>query len=753
MRDGLQLMRGLRRRRAFGVIGVALLLIVSMTTFAVVGAGSVTADEPDESDVGESDYIIADDTIYDAETGEELPDEADYAVNGDAIEAEPGETVQVPFEAQALTGNEDSDITSMDVVVEYDDRLEFVDGNVPIADSEDVTIEDEGSELHVEWDPGFLNQNVELLDPISWFADGPTMNSDVLFLEFEVDDDTDHGETVSVDLAEESELTSGKTDTFSSYEDQLWWGGSDVSVTADDETPVATFTAESEGGLVAFNDGSEDEARSEGVEFPGDEDDDDPFVIQGEIYEDGTWESTDTVFPPFEATSGIEADVETRFGLEGEIDSDGDFMTTEGEMTVIVDGDPDNQFSFDLDGTTAESNELTGDASLPDGNDGDGSVTVVDNEFTVDDSTGNTFIDGALELPSPDAESNWLELKLDLDVTEVPDAGVGTVEGQVETEDGEQISDAAVETVDDGPSTVTDENGSYELENVATGTHELEVDADGYEPVLAEVTVDQGEVTAQNFTLASEDGDGVDDGDDTGDDDVADDEFLATSTGGFISFDEDNYDDAVDEGLDFEEDADDPIQIRGELDDDGTWESTETVFPTLFVQGDITAEIETVNGLEGEFDPETGEMTAIGELTVYVNGEEDTSFTMDIELTHEESGALEGDAAIDGDSAEVTLVDNEFTVDERTGESFIDDVLGLPMEDEGQGWFELDFDVELDDDFDGQVEESADEDDDDDDTDTGAATSILTGLGQALGLLGVISAAGLLLLNVIGRLS
>lgn len=716
------------RRRAIAVLGMAIVMVVATFGFGFGGA-AVAADNDD------------------------APDDIDYVVEADSYEVDTEDNVSIPFTADAEEGDEDSEISTMELVVEYDEEhLEFTEAEVPFAEEEDVTVEHEDGEVVVEWEPSVIDDpEFDITDPegtiIDFFGgDGPTMDDeDIVFLDFEVDGED--GEEAVVDMTDDTTITSGWTELSEYDDDEIHYGEAELEI-VDQGAPVASFDAVSQGGFVAFDeDGSEEEAREEGEDFPAaDEDDDDPFQIEGDIFDDGTWESTATIFPPFETDSGVQADVEARLGLEGVVDQEDGFMTTAGELTVIIDDNPDYQFSFDINATTEESGELTGDADIEE-NEG-GSLTVVDNEFIVDDETGNTAIDGSLGLPAEEEGTNWLEMKLDIDVQEELD-DAGTIEGEVTDDDGEPIDGADVGVdEEDGPSTFTDENGTYELDNVPTGTHDLVASASDYESATAEdVEVEQDAVTEQDFTLAAEEGDAPGDGNES--DDVADGEFLAESYGGFVSFDEDNIDDAVEEGLDFEEDAESPIQIRGELQDDGSWESLETVFPTLHVDGDLTAEIEATDGLEGTFDRETGEMTATGELRVLIDGNEDESFTMELDMTSGESGALEGDASVDGDEADVTLVDNEYTVEDTTGDTFIDDTLGLPLEEEGLGWFEMQLEIELDDEFEGDVDDEGDEDEDD--TETGAASSILTGLGQALGLLGILSAGGLVALNLLGR--
>lgn len=179
--------------------------------------------------------------------------------------------------------------------------------------------------------------------------------------------------------------------------------------------------------------------------------------------------------------------------------------------------------------------------------------------------------------------------------------------------------------------------------------------------------------------------------------------FTATSTGGFISFDEDNLDDARSEGIGFPDGSDgDPIVIDGQINPDGTWESTNIEFPTLNTEEDgsgFDAQATFPDGLEGEFDPETGTMTAEGTLDIQLDLTGD-SFQFDIALTTETSNGPASDDGLDGSfengqPVAVTLVDNEYTVDTTTDSNLLNNQLGLPLDQSGLAWLELGLDMEI----------------------------------------------------------
>lgn len=166
----------------------------------------------------------------------------------------------------------------------------------------------------------------------------------------------------------------------------------------DDEVDAA-FQAVSTGGFFQTDETNEEAARQQGLQFLPDE-----LVITGDIGND-TWESTDVSFDSPQADG---FDIEAPDGLSGELDIEGDRLTVEGELVFTL---LDDSFGFEMAATTVTSGDLTGEATLD--TDG-GSATVVDNEFIIDDTTGDADVDAELGLPSTDPGLNWLELELEL---------------------------------------------------------------------------------------------------------------------------------------------------------------------------------------------------------------------------------------------------------------------------------------------------------------------------------------------------
>ncbi|WP_245724184.1 carboxypeptidase regulatory-like domain-containing protein [Natronorubrum texcoconense] len=808
------------------------------------------------------------------ETGEQQPmslstaetADSDYVVTADDTEAKPGERVTVDVEAKALVDDDDAEITGYELLIEYDDEnLAFTGAETFLADDDDLDVESNDGSATVELDPSaFEVIGDELIGAATGGDSSVEMDVTIVTLEFAVVGA--HGESADIDFEQESTMQSGATALSEYDDDELHWDGATVDIPEADEedgdgdgdggdgisdgVQVGELSAVSQGGFVAFDEETESEAESEGVSFPVADDGDTPIELTGAIFDDGTWESTAVSFPTLDA-GAADAEVEARDGLSGEIDQESDELTVEGELTVLVDGDEDRQFSFDIEAVTADSGELSGSADF---DSSPATVSAVDNEYLVEDRTGDSVVDSSLGLPSTQAGHNWLQLDLEIETEEV-DVATGQAAGVVEDESGAPIEGATVEVVDGVGETETDVDGTYELP-VEVGTHELRFDSDSHAEKTVEVDVTEAETTERDVTLEAggaefdveidaedatagetlavtgtvhnagtgvgsqdvtvsvgdesttetvdleggesetvslewvvdEDDVGeytatVESGDDSASTDVRVDEptgsadepngtedehpdgentFVAHSQGGFISFAEDtDREGALEAGLEFpaQGEDDEHIQIVATIDDDGSWESTSTSFPNLVTDSGIEAEIDAPDGLEGTIDDETGEMTIEGALDVAIEGDDDRQFTFEIATTTGESGSLSGAEAADEDGGAVTVVDNEFLVDDTTGDSIIDSELDLPATDEGTNWFELELETELDVDEEtaaeaSETDEEASEDEEDeaDDGTAGAGSGIVTGIGLVVGLLGVVSVGGLLLAGGIGRL-
>lgn len=736
---------------------------------------------------------------------------AEYEVTPSDAEGEPGERVSVDVDARTVTDDDDADISGYDLRLDYDDeQVELTDADTYL-DDEELEVDANDGSADVEWTPSGLEIiGDELTDSITDGDSMESMNATIVTLEFVVVGEP--GETGDVDIDDDSQIWDGATGLSEYDDDELNWGEGTVEVTgeseegddgedeneSDEESPedqrVDEFSAASQDGFVAFDESSQSDAESEGVSFPAEDDGETPIELDGVVYGDDTWESTDVSFPTLDA-GAADADVEARDGLHGEFDEDADEMTVEGELTVLVDGDEDRSFSFDIDGTTGDSGELSGSGDFDDSS---ASASLVDNEFLVEDTTGDTIIDSALGLPSTNEGDNWFDLALDLEIEE-SDSITGTVDGTVETDvgeaetttedvilEGEESATAVSIDADDATAdeavtvdATVENEGDDSLEQdvtVSVGDEEtaetVAVDAGDEETVTLEWDVDEDDVGEHTAAVESEDDRAttdvsVDESSETNDESPAgedgedEDAFVANSQGGFISFAEDaDREAALEEGLEFPSagEDDEHIQIVGVI-DDGTWESTSTSFPNLETDSGIEAEVTAPDGLEGEINEEGDEMTVEGELEVAIEGDSDRQFSFEIDTITGESEDLTGDADFEDDHATTSLVDNEFLVEDETGDSIIDSELDLPADEAGTNWFELDLDLELDVD-DEEVDdtessgsaESDDEDEDDagDESATGSSTAV-AGFGQFLGVIGVIAAIGALGIGVFSR--
>lgn len=274
-------------------------------------------------------------------------------------------------------------------------------------------------------------------------------------------------------------------------------------------------------------------------------------------------------------------------------------------------------------------------------------------EFTHTVATPDSEVSGSLVLEVGEAKVGRLLLNA-LDAEGVPIEGA-TVSG--ENVEGETDAEGRFET--------ELEVGTYDL-TVSSGelqaTTTVEITADSTTEVIVELLPDTSDLPAI-------------------------DGFSGSNTGGFISFAEDTESTAREEGLTFEEGD---VTIEATV-DGNTWESTSTSFAPLETSG-VQAQTTAPDGLSGEIDREANTMTAEGTLRVEVEGE---SFSFQIATTTDVSGALEGAADLGAESGTATLVDNEFTVEDTTGDAIIDSVLGLPIEESGRAWIELIFDLEF----------------------------------------------------------
>jgi hypothetical protein len=220
----------------------------------------------------------------------------------------------------------------------------------------------------------------------------------------------------------------------------------------------ATFTATVGSGFLVINGNSKNDANaSVSISL---ENIDGEIVLDGEIYDDGTWQSDDITFPnvnpadiidpgEIDLVDDIEFDDQTEItvvvdSISGVYDPDaeGGALVT-GSIDMAIDafatgtafafgGDIEVQFSYDFsidvnEGeditlTTEESQELVGTAETL--GCADPVVRVVNNNFTVPEAQGKTEeciedvicinVNDQLELPSDVSTRNFIELDLDI---------------------------------------------------------------------------------------------------------------------------------------------------------------------------------------------------------------------------------------------------------------------------------------------------------------------------------------------------
>jgi hypothetical protein len=210
------------------------------------------------------------------------------------------------------------------------------------------------------------------------------------------------------------------------------------SVLVDDSVGEADFVIESTGGYMAYGYDTLEAAEGQGLEFPDKNAGEDPIRIWGVIDEEtGTWESVREEFPTL-VQRGLEGTVETIDGLSGEIDRDTGFLTATATYRVVIEGDEDTAFEFNMTMTTGESGEMTDIGAYEPVNDTFVNVTFVSNDFAVDDRTGDSLADSTLKLPSPQVGDNYVELgfQADFDPGEQPVPTDNTSTGNPADDDG-----------------------------------------------------------------------------------------------------------------------------------------------------------------------------------------------------------------------------------------------------------------------------------------------------------------------------
>lgn len=173
---------------------------------------------------------------------------------------------------------------------------------------------------------------------------------------------------------------------------------------------------------------------------------------------------------------------------------------------------------------------------------------------------------------------------------------------------------------------------------------------------------------------------------------VFEDSFSAASQGGFLAIDQDveTRSEAREEGYVLPE-GEEVLTLEAEVAEDGSWEANDVEFPSIETDIGIEATIELPDGLSGVLNQDR--MTATGTLQVVIQPPLEDEFSFEIEATTEQSGSLEGETNFEEAPPTAVLVDNEFVIDDEADNSLINSQLGLPADEPGTNWFEIE--VEL----------------------------------------------------------
>lgn len=184
------------------------------------------------------------------------------------------------------------------------------------------------------------------------------------------------------------------------------------------------FEATGTSGFIAIN---TDDPETDGYPLPENLDEP-PVTIEAEYSDDGTWVATNVEFASLDPVDlglppvDLDFEINVPEGMSGTIDREAGILTVETVLEIFIplsEVDPeedDIRVTVAIeDGTTQQSNDMIGESQSMDSP--SGSVTVVDNEFTVPATNAVVFgidIDEILNLPSLDSGRNWFELDLDL---------------------------------------------------------------------------------------------------------------------------------------------------------------------------------------------------------------------------------------------------------------------------------------------------------------------------------------------------
>lgn len=272
-------------------------------------------------------------------------------------------------------------------------------------------------------------------------------------------------------------------------------------------------------------------------------------------------------------------------------------------------------------------------------------------------------------------------------------------DGYGDGDDGEEDDDREKETSDDDDQGGEDDDGE-------DGQSEDDDDEDGQheDDEQDEEDQDDEEDEHQDDDDDSHEEDEHEDEEDEEDEDEAEEPetaqpvtFSSVSSGGFFWTGEPDESTARDEVIQFPGpgEAEHPIEIDGDVDPDtGNWESTHVAFPRITIDDPVELDIIPVDGLAGELDLDTETLTLEGEL-LFDFVDHDADFYATVESHTGSSNELDGQFDREGETVAAIVVDNEFVVDDETGDHLIDDNMGLPSLTVGENWFELELALDL----------------------------------------------------------
>jgi hypothetical protein len=175
-------------------------------------------------------------------------------------------------------------------------------------------------------------------------------------------------------------------------------------------------------------------------------------------------------------------------------------------------------------------------------------------------------------------------------------------------------------------------------------------------------------------------------------------EFVARSTDGWLWLGEQNRAEIRDTpfapvSLPPTANVSAPVTVLGRV-DDGTWQSRDVAVPSL-LRVPTPFDIGTPAGFAGRFDPDSGQFSFSGPVRIDVSDSWTGSITFSVGATTGESGDLRGAFDREGDTATVTAVDNQFTVEDAFDDGVLNGLLGLPATEPGTNWFSMTLELAL----------------------------------------------------------